>query len=39
MVIVDTNHRRAGQALELEVELISIRPRAAAEGQRPAAPE
>jgi len=39
MVIIDTNHRRAGQALELEVELISIRPRAEAEGQRPAAAE
>jgi carbon storage regulator CsrA len=25
MVVVDTNHRRAGQALDLEVELISIR--------------
>lgn len=24
MVVVDTNHRRAGQSLELEVELISI---------------
>ena len=39
MVIVDTNHRRAGQALELEVELISIRPRGEANGQRPVAAE
>jgi carbon storage regulator CsrA len=32
MVVVDTNHRRAGQALDLEVELISIQaPDAAAE--------
>jgi peptidylprolyl isomerase len=27
-VLVDTNHRRAGQALELEVELIAIQARA-----------
>ena len=39
MVIIDTIPRRAGQALELEVELISIRPRAEIEGQRPAAAE
>jgi FKBP-type peptidyl-prolyl cis-trans isomerase 2 len=26
MVVVDTNHRRAGQDLELEVELIGIQP-------------
>jgi FKBP-type peptidyl-prolyl cis-trans isomerase 2 len=25
-VVVDTNHRRAGQELELEVELVSIQP-------------
>jgi FKBP-type peptidyl-prolyl cis-trans isomerase 2 len=29
MVVVDTNHPGAGQALELEVELISIQPSAA----------
>jgi FKBP-type peptidyl-prolyl cis-trans isomerase 2 len=27
MVVVDTNHRRAGQSLELEVELLGIQPR------------
>jgi FKBP-type peptidyl-prolyl cis-trans isomerase 2 len=27
MVVVDTNHRRAGQSLELEVELLDIQPR------------
>jgi len=36
LVIVDTNHRRAGQALELEVELISIRPRGKGNGHHPA---
>jgi peptidylprolyl isomerase len=37
VVIVDTNHRRAGQALELEVELICIRSWGEPEGQLPAA--
>ena len=36
VVVVDTNHPRAGQALELEVELISIQPPdAAADLQNP----
>ncbi|MBV9122678.1 MAG: FKBP-type peptidyl-prolyl cis-trans isomerase [Planctomycetes bacterium] len=35
MVVVDTNHRKAGQALELEVELLGIKvpkPRVEAQG-------
>jgi FKBP-type peptidyl-prolyl cis-trans isomerase 2 len=35
MVVVDTNHRWAGQSMELEVELVSIQARASA----PAVPE
>jgi FKBP-type peptidyl-prolyl cis-trans isomerase 2 len=36
MVVVDTNHRRAGQALDLEVELIRIRvPDAGLHAQEP----
>lgn len=33
-VIVDTNHRRAGLSVDLEVEVISIRARSQTEGQR-----
>jgi peptidylprolyl isomerase len=35
MVIIDTNHRGAGQALELEVELICICTKAAADRLEP----
>jgi FKBP-type peptidyl-prolyl cis-trans isomerase 2 len=36
MVVVDTNHRRAGQAMELQVELVGIQAGAAgAEAPRP----
>lgn len=35
MVVVDTNHRRAGQALELEVELLGIQPHLPAVAQKP----
>jgi FKBP-type peptidyl-prolyl cis-trans isomerase 2 len=35
MVVVDTNHRRAGQSLELEVELLGIQPRPPVATQEP----
>jgi FKBP-type peptidyl-prolyl cis-trans isomerase 2 len=34
-VVVDTNHRKAGQALELEVELVGIQAPAGADRREP----